>query len=171
MEALSATDRGLNAIGNIVQEFEYKGAVKNLGKKCETVLRSVPEWFGIEDSLLKYAKEIDNLDTYTAWFNNELIGFISVKHHNKYSAELYVLGIKLNFHRNGIGTKLYSMIEQALKEKNVKYVQVKTLSSKANDVNYEKTRLFYLSLGFVPLEEFSEFWTKDSPCLQMIKSI
>ena len=47
----------VNAIGNIVQEFEYKGAEKKSGKKCEAVLRSVPEWFGIEESLLKYVKE------------------------------------------------------------------------------------------------------------------
>ena len=154
-----------------MQEFEYKGAVRNLGKTCETVLRSVHEWFGVENSLLEYVKEIDNLDTHSVWLNNELIGFISVKYHNKYSAELYVLGIKLNFHRNGIGTKLYLMIEQVLKEKKVKYVQVKTLSPKKNNINYEKTRRFYLSLGFLPLEEFPEFWTKDNPCLQMIKSI
>jgi len=155
----------------IVLKFKYKNAEKKLGKKCEIVLRSIPDWFGLEDSLLRYVKEIDNLDTYTAWFENELIGFISVKYHNEYSAELFVLGIKLSYHRKGIGTKLYSMIEQALKEKNIKYIQVKTLSSKANDMNYEKTRLFYLSLGFLPLEEFHELWTKDNPCLQMIKSI
>ncbi|MCK5542810.1 MAG: GNAT family N-acetyltransferase [Desulfobacterales bacterium] len=154
-----------------MQEVEFHEARKKMGKECETVLLTVPDWFGREKSLLEYIKNIDNLDTFTAWFKDELIGFFSVKSHNKHSVELYVLAVKSGFHGRGIGTKLYQFIEQKLKEKSVKYVQVKTLSPKAGDLNFEKIMQFYLSLGFLPLEDFPKLWSEDTPCLQMIKGI
>ncbi|MFA6119201.1 MAG: hypothetical protein WCT85_06020 [Parachlamydiales bacterium] len=46
---------------------------------------------------------------------------------------------------------------------------VKTLSPSADDENYAKTRAFYLSMGFYPLEEFKTLWDENNPCLFMIK--
>ncbi|CAE6915973.1 Acetyltransferase (GNAT) domain [Vibrio sp. B1ASS3] len=59
-----------------------KMAQKGVGKKCESVLRTLPKWFGREDSLIEYVSEIDSLDTYTAWDGNEIIGFFSVNYHH-----------------------------------------------------------------------------------------
>lgn len=45
------------------------------------------------------------------------------------------------------------------------------MSPEADDPIYEKTRLFYLSLGFLPLEDFPDLWGEDTPCFQLIKKI
>ncbi|MET2851001.1 GNAT family N-acetyltransferase [Vibrio owensii] len=146
-------------------------AQKGLGKKCENVLRTLPEWFGREDSLVEYVSEIDSLDTYTAWDGNELIGFFSVNYHNAYSAELHVLAVHKDHHRKGIGLLLFQTIEKELKAKSVKLLQVKTLGASANDPNYEKTRHFYTALGFYSLEEIEAFWGEGTPCLFMVKAL
>jgi hypothetical protein len=36
---------------------------------------------------------------------------------------------------------------------------------------YERTRAFYLAMGFTPLEEFTEIWGPENPCLFMVKAV
>ena len=37
------------------------------------------------------------------------------------------------------------------------------------DVSYAKTRKFYLAMGFYPLEEITELWGEEIPCLIMAR--
>ncbi len=155
----------------MVEDLELKAPARGLGKQCKAILRTVPDWFGREDALLCYAREIDELDTYTAWCENKLVGFFSVNYHNEHTAELHVLAVSADYHRKGVGRALYLAIESDLKAGAVKFVQVKTLGESAGDTNYEKTRQFYMALGFYPLEEITDFWGEGTPCLFMVKSI
>lgn len=143
-------DKALMIREEMVKNVELRDPAKGLGKECETVLRTVPDWFGREDALLTYVGQIDELDTYTAWFKGQLIGFFSVNCHNEHSAELHVLAVSMDYHRQGVGSALYSAVESDLKAKAIKFVQVKTLGVSMNDLNYEKTRQFYMALGFLP---------------------
>lgn len=61
--------------------------------------------------------------------------------------------------------------ERRLAKSGVEFLQVKTLSEKRPDPNYDKTREFYLAQGFRPLEEFSTLWDPSNPALQLIKSL
>jgi len=149
----------------------YKNAARGLSKECELVLRSLPKWFGHEASLIEYVEAIDNLDTYSAWSDEELIGFFSLKYHFEHSVDLYVLGIMPDFHGQSIGSTLYQQIESDMKRKGVSFIQVKTLSPKVKNKEYLQTLKFYLRMGFVPLEDFPGFWGEDTPCLQLIKNI
>ncbi|MDP2571397.1 GNAT family N-acetyltransferase [Vibrio penaeicida] len=154
-----------------MNHLELKGPEKGLGKKCEPVLRTVPEWFGREEALREYVDTIETLDTYTAWQKDKLVGFFSVDYHNDYSAELHVLAVDKEYHRQGIGRKLLVAIESDLKARAIKLLQVKTLGTSACDDNYDKTRHFYIGMGFYPLEELADFWGKGTPCLLMMKCI
>ena len=49
------------------------------------------------------------------------------------------------------------------------YLTVKTLDSSAQYEPYERTRAFYKSMGFLPLEVFTTFWNEENPCLFMAK--
>lgn len=155
----------------MVEDLELKAPARGLGKQCKAILSTAPDWFGREDALLSYVREIDELDTYTAWCKNKLVGFFSVNYHNEHTAELHVLAVSADYHRKGVGRALYLTIESDLKARAVKFVQVKTLGESASDINYDKTRRFYIALGFYPLEEIADFWGEDTPCLFMVKSI
>jgi len=139
---------------------------------CVPILRALKDWFGIEEAVLRYATEIDSLPTLVAYGAvGEPLGFLSLKLHNPFSAELYVLGIRPEARRQGIGRALVGKAEAWLKEQGVEYLQVKTLGPSNPDENYAQTRAFYLSVGFRPLEEFTRIWDEQNPCLILIKKL
>ena len=143
----------------------------NLEKECEFILRSLPEWFGIEESTQNYVEAIKSLPTYTARIDGKAIGFVSVTKHHKESAELYVLGVLPDYHHSGVGKALIKFIEKDLKKNGIRYVQVKTVSPEAGDEAYGRTYQFYRACGFSPLETIKDFWDPFNPCVFMIKSI
>lgn len=65
----------------------------------------------------------------------------------------------------------FPKIISQLAEQNFKYLTVKTLSDLRADENYEKTKQFYLAMGFSPVEVFKTLWGEHNPCLLMIKSV
>ncbi len=143
----------------------------HLGKTCEPILRALPCWFGIEDAILNYIEAIEKLPTFISQLNGETVGFLSLKIHNKFSAEIYVIGVLEKFHRRGIGKALVTEAEKYLRKKGIEFLQVKTIAPSHPSEEYARTRKFYSSLGFKPLEEFATLWGKENPCLQMVKSI
>lgn len=151
--------------------MEIRRIKENEYLECEKILRSLPEWFGIESAIVSYTEDIRNMDTYISIENNNISGFITIKIHNEFSAEIQVLAIYKTKHKKGIGSKLINHIELILKDKKIEYLQVKTLSDSHPDDNYKKTRNFYLKNNFRPLEEIKDLWGEDNPCLIMIKKI
>jgi len=91
--------------------------------------------------------------------------------HSAYAAEVYVMAVLPEFHRQGIGQALLRHAEGILANDGVEFLQVKTLSPNKPDDGYDKTRAFYVACGFRPLEEFPDLWDRDNPALQMIKVV
>lgn len=143
----------------------------NLQKSCEQILRALPDWFGMEESTREYVEAIKEMPTYTARSNGKVIGFISVAKHHAESAELYVLGVLPEYHRNGIGKALIRFVEEDLRKNGIRYVQVKTVSPASGNEAYAKTYRFYRACGFSPLETIEDFWDEWNPCVFMIKNI
>lgn len=138
---------------------------------CTPILRSLPDWFGIEDAIVRYSNEIDSLPTFLARDSDREIGFLSLKQHNPFSAEIYVMGVLADHHNQGIGRGLVEAAQDWLRQQKVEYLQVKTLGPSKVDQGYANTRNFYLAMGFRPLEEISQIWDKNNPCLVMVKKI
>jgi ribosomal protein S18 acetylase RimI-like enzyme len=143
----------------------------NQARHCEPILRSLPDWFGIEDAIVHYVEVIDSLPTFCAVAAGETIGFLSLKTHSPGSAEIYVMGIRSELHRRGIGRQLCARAELWLHDQGVRFLQVKTLSSAHPDPNYARTRDFYQAIGFSVLEELPDLWGEHNPCLLMIKHL
>lgn len=141
------------------------------GDVCEPILRSLPRWFGIERSIVQYVKDIDVMSTVLARADGRIVGFLTVKRHNEYSAEVHVMAVRSENHRTGIGRALLQRAEEFLRRDGVEYLQVKTLGLSRPDEQYARTRSFYLAMGFRPLEEFEELWDTENPCLLMIKKL
>lgn len=138
---------------------------------CAPILHALPEWFGIPESTAEYIHDIETLPTLLASINAQVVGFLTLKHHNAYSAEIYVMGVQPSAHRQGVGRALIAAAEKQLREQGVEFFQVKTLAPTHPDKNYAKTRAFYESMGFRPLEEFPTLWGEHNPCLLMIKTL
>lgn len=133
---------------------------------CESVLRDLPEWFGIEDATRAFIRDVAELPT----FGVDRDAILSLKVHNAQAAEVYVMGVRRTRHRQGLGTALLSAAEEYLRARGVEYLQVKTLGPSYADEGYERTRAFYEGRGFVPLEELHHLW-EQNPCLLMVKRL
>ncbi len=137
---------------------------------CEAILRSLPDWFGIEAAIVSYRRDIESMDTYVAEAAGQLVGFITVRIHNEYSAEIQVMAVSAAHHRKGIGRELVVHAEQVLRAQSVEYLQVKTLGPSRPSEHYQRTREFYADVGFRPLEE-NQLWGEVNPCLMMVKHL
>jgi len=150
-------------------DFKIEGPLLKQSSICVPILRTLPDWFGIEEAILDYEREIEHLPTFLAKADGSVLGFLSLKQHNPFSAEIYVMAVHPSAHRGGIGRALVVAAEVHARGLGVEYMQVKTLGSSRPDENYAKTRTFYEALGFRSLEEFKQIWDENNPCLVMVK--
>jgi GNAT superfamily N-acetyltransferase len=133
---------------------------------CESVLRDLPEWFGIEEATAAYIRDVAELPTLAIGED----AFLSLKLHTPRAAEVYVMGVRRARHGQGLGTELLRAAEDYLRSRGVEYLQVKTLGPSWPDPGYERTRRFYEARGFVPLEELHGLW-EHNPCLILVKRL
>jgi GNAT superfamily N-acetyltransferase len=143
----------------------------NKSEICEKILRALPKWFGIESAILDYIKDVQRMPMLVAEDDSGAIGFLALNRHNKYTAEVHVMGILPQFHRQKVGRQLILHAERYLHQEGYQYLTVKTLSESRPNEEYGRTRKFYLGVGFLPVEEFKTLWGEHNPCLFMIKNI
>jgi N-acetylglutamate synthase-like GNAT family acetyltransferase len=148
-----------------------EGPLQGQSAVCVPILRLLPDWFGIEAAILNYEREIASLPTFLARDEGRVIGFLSLKQHNPYSTEVYVMAIHPNARRSGIGRALVATAEAHARGLGIEYLQVKTLGPSRLDEGYAQTRAFYEAMGFCPLEEFTHIWDNDNPCLILVKRL
>jgi GNAT superfamily N-acetyltransferase len=141
------------------------------GPICRAILDTLPTWFGIPESVEDYVGVADHSPTVIASLADRDVGLLTVLSHSPYSAEIYVMAVVPEHHRRGIGGAMLRHTEDALAHAGVAFLQVKTLSASRPDQGYEKTRAFYLSHGFRPLQEFPDLWGPEKPALQMVKVV
>ncbi len=138
---------------------------------CDNILKALPNWFGNMAAIDDYAKQVRTMPFYAAFDQSSPIGFAALKIHNTYTSEICVMGVLKEYHRQGIGRKLIETCEKHCTENQTEFLTVKTLDESRESKSYAKTRLFYFSMGFRPLEVFPLLWDKDNPCLFLAKSI
>lgn len=152
-------------------QIEISQLHEGQGAACNQVLRSLPKWFGIEDAIVQYVHDVEGMLMYVATFDGEAVGIISIHLHNEWTAEVHVLAVREPCHRHGIGSQLLAQAEMKLRDLEIEYLAVKTLSPSKENAEYEKTRRFYFARGFRPLEEFKTLWGPANPCWFMVKRL
>jgi ribosomal protein S18 acetylase RimI-like enzyme len=137
-----------------------------------SLLRDLPEWFGIDEAIEEYVARSAQLPTYTAVLDGEPVGVLVLEHHSDRVAELYVVAAARRLHRRGIGRALVDAAERDLTRAGTTYVQVKTLGASHPSPEYAATRRFYEALGYQGLEEYpaGTLWP-GNPCLVMVKHL
>jgi len=139
----------------------------------ERLLRSLPEWFGIEQSILEYVEDARTMTTYLAapaGEHQQPVAAMLVTRHFPESAEIHLMAVTPDHHRRGIGRALLRELERDLAAEGVSLLQVKTLGPAHPDRHYERTRAFYTAMGFLPLQELPNLWP-GNPCLIMVKHL
>jgi coenzyme F420-0:L-glutamate ligase/coenzyme F420-1:gamma-L-glutamate ligase len=150
----------------VTQVVEIEDAAER-SRIAEAVLRDLPEWFGIEDSTAAYITEAATLPTFAV---EPDAGFLCLKRHTPRAAELYVMGVRREQQRRGLGRALVAAAESWCRTRGIRYLQVKTLGPSRASRGYDATRAFYEALGFVALEELHGLWG-DNPALILVKDV
>jgi len=177
-----------------------RGPLTGQGAACEAVLRALPDWFGIEASIVQYVADAAVLPSFVSVGGGtegtdagprgtseepgrtdearagdregeHVVGLLSLKRHAPEAAEIHVMGVLPDRHRGGVGAALLAAAEDWLRRDGVRFLSVKTLSPARPDPGYAQTRAFYRAMGFVPLMELPELWGKENPCLVMVKPL
>ncbi|WP_167958263.1 GNAT family N-acetyltransferase [Anaerosporobacter faecicola] len=152
----------------IIQEIIEE---KKKAEITDEILHQLPDWFGIEESTQGYIRDSKKMVYFAAYDEEQTVGFLAINPTSRYTAEIYVMGIKTEYHRMGIGRQLFQTCYQWCREHHYEYLQVKTLDYSSADPNYAKTRKYYETMGFRPLECFPTLWGECNPCLVMIQKI
>jgi GNAT superfamily N-acetyltransferase len=152
-------------------DIKIEGPFLNQSSICIPILRALPDWFGIEASILNYEQEIKKLPTFLAKADKGTLGFLSLKQHNLFSVEVYVMAVRPEAHRSGIGRALVEAAESFARGLCIEYMHVKTLGPSNPNEEYALTRIFYEAMDFRPLEEFKQIWDENNPCLILVKRL
>jgi ribosomal protein S18 acetylase RimI-like enzyme len=141
----------------------------------ERLLRSLPQWFGIESSTAEYIRMAGELPAYLAWgpsgSSQHPVGALLAVRHFPRAAEIYLLAVDPAEHRHGAGRAMVDALERDLVADGVRFLQVKTLGPSHPDPGYRRTRKFYQAVGFEPVEEITGLWPPGNPCLIMMKTL
>jgi ribosomal protein S18 acetylase RimI-like enzyme len=147
----------------------------------ERLLLSLPGWFGIDAANAAYIEAARELPTYlaraaaNAGRNADAapqpVGVLLARRHFQPSAEIHLMAVDPDLHRQGVGRALVAALEADLISDGCQFLQVKTLGPSHPDPGYALTRRFYTSLGFMPLEELADIWGPQNPCLVMVKAL
>lgn len=134
------------------------------------ILQSLPEWFGLPESTAEYIRTCRTLPLWAEYRDGKPVGFLSLRETSPYTAELHVMGVRKEYHRQGIGRRLFEAFRDYADSHGYEYLQVKTVDA-GRYPEYDRTRLFYESLGFRKLETFPTLWDEWNPCLILIRSV
>ena len=135
------------------------------------IMHSLPAWFSPPEDIEKKAITHREYPFFAAYDENKPIGFLALKIHNEYTADIFNLGILEQYHKQGIGHRLLHAAEQYCVDNDYLYLTVKTLDASAEYEPYERTRAFYKNMGFIPLETFKTLWDEENPCLFFVKRL
>ena len=138
------------------------------GAECVSVLAELPQWFGISASNAGYAEAAEREQAWVAEDGDELLGLMVLTDLGFSSLDVHLLAVRPHAHRKGVGRALIEKARAVGRELGKPYLTVKTQGPSAGYEPYDRTRRFYLGVGLEPLEELTEIWGPENPCLIMI---
>ena len=148
-----------------ITDAESKSAI------TRTVLSSLPEWFGIPESTELYMKQSRTLPFVAAMEGDAAVGFLALMETSPNALEIHVMGVLPSHHRKGIGRILFGWAYQYAHAHHYDFLHVKTLDASANCAEYDRTRAYYLAMGFKPLVCLPTLWDERNPCLLLVKAV
>ncbi len=130
---------------------------------ARNVLEALPNWFAIKEAREKYIYDSKDQIFFAVKYNDKYVGFLCLKETSKSTVELVVMGVLKEYHRQGYGKQLFEAARSYAKGLGYEFIQVKTVAMWHYDI-YDKTNLFYQSVGFKELEIIPTLWDEKNPC-------
>ena len=135
-----------------------------------SVLEALPDRFGIPEAREAYIRESGDRLLYAAYEEGRPVGFVCLKETGRDTAELSVLGVLKEWHRQGVGRALFLRAKEAAAGKGYSFLQVKTVRMGVYE-EYDDTNRFYLAMGFKEFEVFPSLWDENNPCQVYVMSL
>ena len=134
------------------------------------VLEALTDWFEVPETRENYIIESAEQVFFAAFDGDSPAGFLCLKETGRETVELAVMGILKEYHRQGIGRALFQQARDCARETGYSFMQVKTVQMGWYE-DYDRTNLFYRSLGFREFEVFPTLWDADNPCQIYVMSL
>lgn len=150
-------------IEQITDEYEKEAVTR-------FILEALKDWFEIPSAVERYISDSKNQIMLAAKKNGKPVGFLCLKETGKDTVEVAVMGVLKDYHRQGIGRSLIYTSKKAAAEKGYSFMQVKTVQMGKYE-EYDKTNLFYRSVGFKEFEIFPTLWDESNPCQVYVMSL
>ncbi len=132
-------------------------------KITRDILEALPEWFGIPEATEEYIAGSGGTPFFCAFDKEMPVGFIYLKETGRHTAELACMGVRKEYHRQGIGRLLFETAKAEAGKSGYCFMQVKTVQMGRYEI-YDRTNRFYLALGFKEFEVFPALWDECNPC-------
>lgn len=135
-------------------------------KKAEItrrILEALPEWFGIPEAREAYIRDSAGKSFFFACDGVRAVGFLYLKETGRDTAELAVMGVLKEHHREGIGRELFSLAKDTARKQGYSFLQVKTVQMGKCEA-YDRTNQFYRAVGFQEFEVIPTLWSEQNPC-------
>lgn len=81
--------------------------IKEKEKISREILNDLPEWFGMPESTEEYITDSQDKPFIACFMDKEAVGFVVLNATSVDCADIFVMGIKKNYHRMGIVTKFF----------------------------------------------------------------
>ena len=140
------------------------------GRIAASVLASLLDWFGLPDSTAEYVRVSRGLPFWTAEEDGGAVGFAVLKETAPKAAEVYVMGVRPERHRGGLGKRLFRALYRYAGERGYAFLQVKTVQE-GRYPEYDRTNAFYRAVGFTELECFPTLWDAWNPCQVLVMAV
>lgn len=76
---------------------------------CREITSDLPNWFGIPEANERYALGVKERTSFAIAIANKYVGMITIEFPFSDNANIYWMGVKKNYHNQGIGSYLLQM--------------------------------------------------------------
>ena len=136
----------------------------------DRILRSLPDWFGIEEAIVEYVADSQTAESYLAMRDGEVVGVALVQERFPRAAELNLIAVHADHRQSGAGSALVEAVASSLLGRGFALLEVHTVGASYEHDGYAATRAFYERVGFIPLHEFEGIdW--DGPTLVLVRPL
>lgn len=151
----------------MIEQIKDSETKKAIARK---ILEALHDWFEVDESREKYIADCVNWIFLAAKEDDDYVGFLCLKETGDATVELAVMGVLKEYHRKGLGRKLFEAAKKIAGEEGYSFMQVKTVKMGVYE-DYDITNRFYKACGFKEFEVIKEIWGEENPCQIYVMSL